>query len=83
MAELLLVLVPIALVDSTSMLPLGVPVMLAMLAAPRGLAACVAFLLGILTVYLACGIVIALGPGAVFEHLGEVLAEVWAKTPGS
>ena len=36
MTELLLVLTPIALVDSTSMLPIGIPVMLAMLAAPRG-----------------------------------------------
>jgi cytochrome c biogenesis protein CcdA len=65
------------------MLPLGIPVMLAMLAAPRGLAACVAFLFGIFAVYLPCGIVIALGLGAVFEKLGEVLAEAWAKTPGT
>jgi cytochrome c biogenesis protein CcdA len=83
MTELLLVLVPIALVDSTSMLPVAVPVMLAMLAGPRGLAACVAFLLGIFAVYLPCGIVIALGLGAVFERFGEVLAEAWAKTPGT
>jgi cytochrome c biogenesis protein CcdA len=83
MTELLLVLVPIALVDSTSMLPIGIPVMLAMLAAPRGVAACAAFLLGIFTVYLPCGIVIALGLGAVFERLGAWLAEAWARTPGT
>jgi len=83
MTELLLVLVPIALVDSTSMLPLGIPVMLAMLATPRGQAACVAFLLGIFAVYLPCGIAIALGLGAVFESLGAWLAEAWAKTPGT
>ena len=83
MTELLLVLFPIALVDSISMLPVGVPVMLTMLAARRGLAACVAFLLGIFAVYLPCGIVIALGLGAVFERLGAWLAEAWAKTPGT
>ncbi|MBW1687344.1 MAG: GAP family protein [Deltaproteobacteria bacterium] len=83
MTELLLVLVPIALVDSTSMLPIGVPVMLAMLAAPRGPTACVAFLLGIFAVYLPCGIAIALGLGAVFERLGAWLAEAWARTPGT
>jgi cytochrome c biogenesis protein CcdA len=83
MTELLLVLASIALVDSTSMLPLGIPVMLAMLAAPRGLAACVAFLLGILAVYLPSGIIIALGLGAVFERVGEALAEALTKTPGT
>jgi hypothetical protein len=30
-----------------------------------------------------CGIVLALGLGAVFDRLAEVLAEAWAKTPGT
>jgi hypothetical protein len=62
------------------MLPLGVPVTLAMLAAPRGLAACVAFLLGILAIYLPCGIVIALGARSqpFFDAVSR-FSEVWGR----
>ena len=80
MTELLFVLAPIALVDSTSMLPLGIPVMVAMLGARGGERSCTAFLAGIFSVYLPFGIVLAVGLDAVLERIQDDVQR-WASTP--
>jgi cytochrome c biogenesis protein CcdA len=78
--ELLLVLTPIALVDSTSMLPLGIPVLVAMLGARGGERSCAAFLAGIFAVYFPFGVVLAVGFGAVLDRIQDDVQR-WASTP--
>ena len=82
MTALLLVLTPIALVDSTSMLPLGIPVMVAMLGARGGERSCFAFLAGIFTVYFPMGIVLAVGLDAILDQLKDDFQRGASTPPG-
>ncbi len=69
MGSLLAVLGSIALLDSTSMLPLAIPVLIALLAGPRPYLASAAYLGGILAVYLPAGVALALGIDAILDRV--------------
>jgi cytochrome c biogenesis protein CcdA len=70
---LLTVLGSIALLDSTSMLPLAIPILIAFLAGPRPYLACIAFLAGVFAVYFPGGVILALGLDAIVDRLQPAL----------
>lgn len=82
MTSLLAVLGSIALLDSTSMFPLAIPVLLAFLAGPRPYATCIAFLVGIFAVYLPSGILLTLGLEAILEPV-QGAVDAWMRNPGT
>ena len=69
MAALFPTLFVIALVDSTSMIPIGAIPLAAILGANRPFSSALSFLTGIFIVYLLAGVVIALGLDAVFSAI--------------
>jgi cytochrome c biogenesis protein CcdA len=82
MASLLAVLGSIGLLDSTSMFPLAIPILLAFLAGPRPYGTCIAFLVGIFAVYFPSGILLTLGLEALLEPLQGAVEE-WMRNPGT
>ena len=78
MDGLLAVLGSIALLDSTSMLPLAIPILIALLAGPRPYTASAAYLLGIFAIYFPSGVTLALGLDAILDRVRPVLDEVMA-----
>jgi cytochrome c biogenesis protein CcdA len=80
MQTLFLVLASISLLDSTSMLPLAIPILIALLAGPRPYLASAAFLLGIFAVYFPAGVALTLGVEALLERVQPTLMEI-AKNP--
>lgn len=82
MASLLAVLGSIGLLDSTSMLPLAIPILLAFLAGPRPYGTCIAFLIGIFAVYFPSGILLTLGLEAILEPVQGAVDE-WMRNPGT
>ena len=77
MFNLLLVLTPISLIDSTSVIPFAVVVLAVLLGGPRPYAGAAAFLLGMFLSYLAAGILIVLGLGAAINAASGFLAFWW------
>jgi hypothetical protein len=82
MLALLLVLAPISLLDSVSMIPLAVVPLSIALATRRPLLVAGGFLSGIFVVYLAGGLLFLLGVGALFEALAPKLAR-WYHQPNT
>ena len=82
MTALLLVLLSIALVDSLSLLPMGLAVLSILLGRKRPFLLAAAFLAGIFVSYFAAGLLVLLGLEAVFEELGAYVVRVW-KQPNS
>jgi cytochrome c biogenesis protein CcdA len=82
MTALLLVLTPISLLDSTSMLPLAVVPLSIALTARRPLLVAGGFLSGIFVVYVAGGLLFLVGVGALLETLSEKL-ERWYHQPNT
>ncbi len=74
---LLLVLAPIALLDSTSMVPLCVVPLAAILGGKRPFLGATGFLAGIFIVYFACGLLLVLGLDALFHVVGAELIHRW------
>ncbi len=77
MGALLVVLTSIALLDSTSIAPLCLAPLIALLAGHRPYLGAASLLLGIFVVYFAFGTVVLLGLGAVFDRLNEWLGSLW------
>ena len=76
MTSLLLVLLPIALLDSTSMIPLAVVPLAIMLVGRQPILTATGFLAGIFVVYLGGGILIAIGLEALIDALEPAFIEV-------
>ncbi|QDG78523.1 GAP family protein [Labrenzia sp. PHM005] len=77
MAELLLVLTPIALLDSTSIVPLCIVVLIVLLGGPSPLFRSAALLAGVFLTYLACGLLVMFGLQSVFEAINDYAIKVW------
>ncbi len=75
--QLLLVLGSIALLDSTSIIPLSVVPLAAILGGHRPLLGACAFLAGIFLVYLGLGLILLLGLDALFQFVGAQVAHRW------
>lgn len=71
MVTLLLVLAPIALLDSTSLLPFAAVPLATMLGGKRAIRVTLSFFSGIFLVYMCAGLLIVLGLGALFDPLNE------------
>lgn len=77
MSELVLVLTPIALLDSTSIIPLAIVVLVILLGGPSPLIRSAALLSGIFVAYLACGVLILFGLQSVFDAVNTYALKVW------
>ncbi|MEM7223216.1 MAG: GAP family protein [Pseudomonadota bacterium] len=71
MTALLLVLMPIALLDSVSILPLCIVAQAILLAGRRPILTCAAFILGIFTIYLVTGLLLLISLDAVFGEVND------------
>ena len=76
MISLLLVLTPIALLDSTSILPLCIVAQVILLAGSRPYLTCTAFVLGILAIYLVTGLLLLVSLGAVFDEINSYAVKI-------
>lgn len=77
MAALLLLLAPIGLLDSTSMLSLCIVPLVALLAGSRPLFGASALVLGVLAANLACGLLVFFGLQSAFEAVHVYAVRVW------
>jgi cytochrome c biogenesis protein CcdA len=77
MNELLTVLTPIALIDSTSMIPMSIVPLAILFAGKRPLLSSAAFIVGIFLPYLIIGILIAVGLGGVIAKINEFVVTKW------
>ena len=77
MQELLLIITPIALVDSTSITPLGLVPLMSILAGPRPYPTALAFLLGLFVSYMIMGLAFLFGLGRLFEQLNAWVGHRW------
>ncbi len=77
MAELVLVLTPIALLDSTSIIPLCIVVLVILLGGPSPLFRSTALLAGIFVTYLVCGLLVLFGLQSVFDTINAYALKVW------
>ncbi len=77
MAELILVLMPIALLDSTSIIPLCIVILVILLGGPSPLFRSAGLLAGIFVTYLVCGLLILFGLQTVFDTINAYALEVW------
>jgi len=80
MGELLTILTSIALLDSTSIIPLCIVVLVVLLAGPKPVLRSFAHILGVFFTYLACGLLILLGLQSVLEVISAYAIRVW-KSP--
>lgn len=80
MIDLVVVLTPIALLDSLTMVPLCIVPLVVLLAGPSPIVRAFAFVLGIFVAYLACGLLILLGLQSVFDELNAYAVRLW-KSP--
>lgn len=77
MLELLLVLTPISLIDSTSMMPFAVVVLAMLLSGPKPYLSSMNFVLGTALTYFAGGVLIAVGLGSLIESVSAALVHWW------
>lgn len=77
MAELVLVLTPIALLDSTSIIPLCIVVLVILLGGTSPLFRSTALLAGIFITYLVCGLLVLFGLQSVFDTINAYALKVW------
>ncbi|MDJ0684488.1 MAG: GAP family protein [Alphaproteobacteria bacterium] len=77
MAELLLVLTPIALLDSTSIIPICIVLLVLLLSGPSPLFRSTALLAGIFVTYLACGLLVLFGLQSVFDAVNAYAVRLW------
>ncbi len=77
MFALFLVLAPIGLLDSTSIVPLCLVLLVALLAGPRPLLASSALVLGIFAVYFGCGLLILFGLQSAFDAINAYAMRIW------
>ncbi len=77
MLALLVVLTPISLLDSTSMVPISVVPLTTILSGRHGRGGAVAFIVGVFVTYTAIGILAVLGLDAVFARLNAEFTRFW------
>ncbi len=77
MKTIILILTPISLVDSTSIIPLSILPLIILLSGRRPVLGSVAFLTGIYATYLILGILIALGLSSMFDQINVYLTQIW------
>ncbi len=77
MTELLIVLAPIGLLDSTSMIPICIVTLVVLLAGPRPLLRSSALIVGIFVTYVATGLLILLGLQSVFDEISAYTLRLW------
>ena len=77
MVELLIVLTPIGLLDSTSMIPMCIVILVVLLAGPRPLLRSSALIVGIFVIYVASGLLIFLGLQSVFDEISAYTLRLW------
>ena len=77
MKTIILILTPISLVDSTSIIPLSILPLIILLSGRRPVLGSVSFLTGIFATYLILGILIALGLGSMFDQINVYLLQIW------
>ena len=77
MVDLMLVLTPIALLDSTSIIPLAIVLLVMLLGGPSPLLRSAALLAGIFLVYAVCGLLILFGLQSVFDAVNVYALRVW------
>ena len=77
MIELLVILTPIALIDSTSIVPLCIVLLLVLLSGPAPLIRSSMLLVGIFVTNMVCGLLILFGLGSLFEALEATAIRVW------
>ncbi|UCE01885.1 MAG: GAP family protein [Candidatus Latescibacterota bacterium] len=82
MLDLLLVLTPISLIDSTSILAFGLVVLAVLLSGPRPYLASSSFLLGTALSYFAAGVLIVMGLGGAIGRVSAALVHWW-KNPST
>ncbi len=77
MKTIILILTPISLVDSSSIIPLSLLPLIILLSGRRPVLGSVAFLSGIFATYLILGILIALGLSSMFDQINVYLTQIW------
>lgn len=77
MIELLTILTPIALLDSTTIVPLCIVTLVMLLAGPRPVERSSAFILGIFVAYLASGLLVLLGLEGLIDQIDDYTVRVW------
>lgn len=77
MLELLTILTPIAVLDSVSIVPLCIVVMVVLLAGPRPVVRSLSFIFAIFVVYLACGMLVLLGLESALHELRAYTVRLW------
>ena len=77
MVELALILLAIALVDSTSMIPIGIFPLAAILGGRRPVVGALSFVSGIFLVYSLSGVLLLLGFDLIFEIIGPSVSRWW------
>ena len=77
MVDLALILLAIALVDSTTMIPIGIFPLAAILGGRRPVIGALSFVSGIFLVYSLSGVLLLLGFDLIFEMIGPSIARWW------
>ncbi len=77
MPELILVLTPIALMDSTSIIPLCIVFLVILLGGPSPLLRSTALVAGVFVTYLACGLLVLFGLQSVLDAINAYAMKVW------
>lgn len=77
MAALFLLLTPIGFLDSTSIIPLCIVPIIALLAGPRPLLGASALVFGVFAVYLACGLLVLFGLQSAFDAIDAYVIRLW------
>ncbi len=77
MVDLMLVLTPIALLDSTSIIPLTIVLLVILLGGPSPLLRSAALLGGIFVTNMVCGLLVLFGLQSVFDVINAYALRVW------
>ena len=77
MVNLLVILTPIGLLDSMSMIPVCIVIVVVLLAGPSPLLRSSALIVGIFVTYAASGVLILLGLQSVFDEISAYGLRLW------
>ncbi len=77
MVELLVILTPIGLLDSTSMIPISIVIMVVLLAGPKPLLRSSSLIVGVFVTYVVTGLLILLGLQSVFDEISAYTMRLW------
>lgn len=81
MTTLLLILTPISVLDSMSVVPLCIVPLAILLGGRQPLAGSLMFIAGIVVTYLPFGLLLLFGLDTAFDALGQMLVDYWYKEP--